>query len=58
MGFSLLLYLQVAQLFASEAQPWAEENIGEIAGQHGEEQVINLRKYENDKEKKKLISLQ
>lgn len=36
-------YLQVAQLFASEAKPWTEEYIGQVASQHRECQIIDLR---------------
>lgn len=45
----------MAQLFASEAQPWAEKDIGEIASQHGEEQVVNLFRKKREK-KWELIS--
>lgn len=29
-------YLQVAQLFACEAEPWTEEDIGQVTSQHRE----------------------
>lgn len=46
--FSFSINLQVAQLFAGKAQPWAEEDISEIAGEHGEEQIVDLWKSWNN----------